>query len=112
MDFRPTSFKVHIVHIRFHQQDAAPMFRKKVRHESITFSLSEVKSFSLIRYDDGYLLAGPTAAPDVYFCSWMFVIAVHNGIPQSLAERQFDTELFARNTLRTFNQQHYAFHQW
>lgn len=86
------------------------MLRKGIGYESVTRSFSEVKSFALIRHDDGYFLAGPAAAPDVYFCCWMFVIAVHNGIRQGFAERHFDTELFSAHALRTFNQQHYAFH--
>ncbi len=95
MDFRPASFKVHIVHIRLHQMDAAPTLGKWVRYESITTCHSEVESFSLIRDDDGYFLAWPAAAPDVYFRPGMLVIAVHNGIGQSLAKRQLNTELFS-----------------
>jgi hypothetical protein len=86
------------------------MFGKGVRYESIAPCLSEVESFSLIRYDDGYFLAGPAAAPDMYFCSWMFVVAVHDGVGQSLSERHFNIELLARGTLRSFNQHHQAFH--
>jgi hypothetical protein len=111
MDFRPASFKVHIVHIRFHQQYSAATLGNGIRYESIALCLSEVESFSLVRYDDGYFLAGPAAAPNVYFCSWMFVIAVHYGIRQSFTERHLDIELRARDTLRTFNQQHYAFYE-
>jgi hypothetical protein len=103
MDFRSASFKVHIIHIRFHQEYSAPMLGKWVRYESIAPCLSEVESFSLIRYDNGYFLAGPAAAPDVYFCSWMFVIAVPDSIRQSFAERHLNIELLAWNTSRSFN---------
>src|SRR6266852_2480665 len=34
MDFRPASFKVHIVHIRVHQLDAASVFRCRARSGS------------------------------------------------------------------------------
>src|SRR5258707_796876 len=100
MDFRSASFKVHIIHIRFHQPDAPPMFGNQVQCESVIPSFSDVEPFSLVRHDDGFFLAGPAAASDVYFCSWMFVIAAHNGIPQSFAERHLNIELLARGTLR------------
>ena len=111
VDLRPASFEVHLVHIRFHQQNSTPVLGKGARNESVVFCPPEVKSFSLIRHDDGYFLVWPAAAPDVHFRFWMFAIAVHDGITQSLAERQFDTELFSRNTMRTLNQQHQTFHQ-
>ena len=66
MDFRPASFKVHIVHICFHQLDAAPMFGSGVRCDAVTHYLSEVESFSLIRHNNGYFIAGAAAAADVY----------------------------------------------
>ena len=87
------------------------MLGKGVGYESVTRSLSEVKTFAQIRHDDGYFLAGPAAAPDVHFRFWMLAIAVQDGISQSLAERQFDTELFSLNTMRTLNQQDQTFHQ-
>ena len=111
MDFRTASFKVHIVPIRFHQLDDAPMFGSGVRCDAVTRYLFEVESFSLICHDDGYFLAGLAAAADVYFCFWIFLIAVHDGILQRFPERQLDIELFSRNTLRSFNQSHQAVHE-
>ena len=111
MDFRPVSFKVHIVHTGFHQQDAAPMFGGGVRWEAVAHHLSVVESFSLIGYDDRYFAARPAAAANVYFCSWLLLVAVKDGITQSLAERQFDIKLRSWNTLRCFNQPHQAIHQ-
>src|ERR1700730_19412064 len=104
MDFRPASFKVHIVHIRFHQLDAAPMFGRGIGWDAVTNKLSEVESFSLIRYDDGYLFAGEAAAADVYFCFWIFLIAMHGCVVERFPERQLDIELFSRNAVRSFNQ--------
>jgi hypothetical protein len=98
MNFRPASLKMHNVHVRFHQLDATPLLGTGVRHHCVARCFFEVESFSLIRDDDGYFLAGPAAAPDVDFCLSMFAIAMHYCINQSLAERQFDTELFSRNT--------------
>jgi hypothetical protein len=111
MDFRPASFKVHIVHERFHQLDAAPMFGSGVRCEAVTHCFFEVESFSLIRHDDGYLFAGLAAAADVYFFFWIFLIAVQDRISQCFAERQFDIELVSGNALRPLNQPHQAVHQ-
>jgi len=88
------------------------MLGKGVRHQSVTGCLFEVEPFSLIRYDDGYFLARPASASDVYFCSWMFMVAVHDGIGQSFSERHLNIELLARGTLRSFNQHHQAFHKW
>ena len=47
----------------------------------------------------------------MYFFSWIFLIAVQDGISQSFAERQLDIQLLSRNTLRSFNQPHQAAHQ-
>jgi hypothetical protein len=94
MNFRTASFKVHVVHIRFHQLDAAPMFGSGVRCDAVTHDVFEVESSSLIRHDDGYFLAGLAVAAYVYFCFWIFLIAVHDGILQSFPERQLDIELF------------------
>ena len=52
MDFRAASFKVHIVHICFHQLDAVPLFRSEIGIEAVTHHFSEVESCALIRYDD------------------------------------------------------------
>src|ERR1700732_3409055 len=104
MNFRPASYKMHIVHIRFDQLDAAPMFGNGLRCDAVTNNLFEVESFSVIRHDDGYFIAGPAAATDVYFCFWIFLIAVHDCIVERFAERQLDIELSSRNTLRSFNQ--------
>src|SRR5580704_15860963 len=111
MDFRPASFKMDIVHTRFHQQDAAPMFGGGVRCAAVAHHLSEVESFSLIGHDDRYFAAWPAAAADVYLCPCVLLVAVKDGISQCLAERQFDIELRSRNTLRSFNQPHQAVHQ-
>ena len=99
MNFRTASFKVHIVHIRFHQLDAAPMFGSGVRFDVVTRYLFEVESFSLICHDDGYFLAGLAVAADVYSCFRIFLIAVHDGVFERFPERQLDIELFPRNTL-------------
>jgi hypothetical protein len=99
MDFRPASFKVHIVHVRFHQLDAAPMFGSGVQGGAITNNPFEVESFSLIRHDDGYFIAGLASAADVNFCFWIFLIAVYDGIVERFPERQLDLELFPGNTL-------------
>src|SRR5580700_7179411 len=61
MYFRPTSFKMHIVHKRFHQQDAAPMLGG-VRCEAVTHRVPEVESFSLIGHDERYFTARQAAA--------------------------------------------------
>src|ERR1700674_938595 len=111
MDFRPASFKMHIVHVRVHQLDAVPLSVSGIRCKAVTRSLSEVESFALIRHDDGYFVAGFAPAPDVYFLRWIFLIAVHDSISQSFAERQLDIELRSRNTLRSFNQPHQAVNQ-
>src|SRR5580700_3229901 len=101
VNFRPASFKMHIVHIRFHQQDAVPMFRRGIRCEAVTYDLSDVEPFSLIGHDDGYFLTRLAAAADVYFFSCMPLAAVKDGIAQCLSEGQFDIELRSRNTLRS-----------
>jgi len=82
MDFRPASFKVHIVYIRFHQLDAASTLGSRVRWDAVTEYLSEVESFSLIRHDDWYFVARSAAAPDVYFSLWIFLIAMHDCVVQ------------------------------
>jgi hypothetical protein len=111
MNFRPASLKVNNVHIGFHQLDAAAMLGKGIRQRAVACCFFEVESISLVRHDDGYFPARPAAAANVHFCVGVLVTAVHDGIPQSLAEGQFDTELFSRSTLRTLNQEHQAFHQ-
>ena len=70
--------------------------------------LFEVKSFSLIRNDDRNPLAGSAAGADVNFLFWIFLIAMHDRVSQSFAERQLYVELFSSNTLRSFNQAHQA----
>jgi hypothetical protein len=52
MDFRSASFKVHIVHVRFHQLDATAMFGIGIPFHAVTNYLFEVKPFSLIRHHD------------------------------------------------------------
>ena len=74
--------------------------------EAVTNYLFEVKSFSLICYDNRNSLSGSTAAANVNSFLRMFLIAVDNGVSQSLAERQLDVELFSRNTLQSFDQSH------
>src|SRR5271155_1446633 len=102
---------MHIVHKRFHQLDAAPMVGSGGRCEAVTHYLSGVESFSLIRDNDGYFVAGPAAAVDVYFFSWIFLIAVHDRIVERFPKRQLDTELLTRNRLGSFNQHHQAIHE-
>jgi hypothetical protein len=101
---------MHMVHKRFHQQDAAPMIGSGVAWEAFTHYLSKVESSALIRHDDGYFIAGPAAAADVYFFSWIFLIAVQDRIFQCLAERQLDIELVSSNALRTFDYPHQTVH--
>ena len=86
MDFRPASRKVHIVHIRFDQLDAVPMRGSGLRCEAVSQYLSEIESFSLICHDDGNFLAGLAAAADVYFCVWIFLVAVDDCIFQRFPE--------------------------
>jgi hypothetical protein len=69
----------------------------------------EIKSFSLIRYDDCYFHAGSTAAMDMYASFWIFLIAVHDSIFQSFAESQLNLSLGSRHTVRSFYQAHHAF---
>jgi hypothetical protein len=111
MDFRPASFKVQIVHIRFHQLDAPPVFGDGVRREAITNKRFEVEPFPLIRHNDGYFIAGLAAGADVHFCFWIFLIAMHDCIVERFPERQLDTELFSRNASRCFNQPHQTVHK-
>jgi hypothetical protein len=111
MDFGTASFKMHIVHVRLHQLDAAAVFDSGVRCGAVADYLFEVESFSLIRHNDGDFLAGLAAAADVYFCFWVFLVAVHNCIIQRFAERQLGIELFSRNTLGAFDQPHQAVHK-
>ena len=67
MDFWPASFKMHIVHERFHQLDAAPIVGSGVRCEALTRYLSEVESSSLIRHDDGYCRARSDSGCVLFF---------------------------------------------
>jgi len=57
MNFRPASFKAHIVHVRFHELDAAPMLGSGVGYDAVARYPFEVESFSLIRHDDGYFMS-------------------------------------------------------
>jgi hypothetical protein len=41
----------------------------------------------------------------------MFLVAVDDSIVERFPERQLDSELFSRNTLRSFNQRHQAVHE-
>jgi len=104
MDFRPAAVKVHMVHIRFHQLDAAPVLGIGIRCDAVSDCLFDVESRSLIRHDDGYFLAGLAAAADVYFFVWIFLVAVDDCIFQRFPECQLDIELFSRNTFGSFNQ--------
>src|ERR1700721_3201726 len=110
MDFRPASCKMHIVHIRFHQLDTAPMFGSGVRCAAAN-KLFEVESSSLIGHYDGYFIGGVATRADVYFCLWILLIAMHNRIIECFAECQLDVELFSRNTSGPFNQPHQAVHE-
>ncbi len=87
------------------------MFGSGVRCDAVTHYLFEVESFSLICHDDGYFLAGLAAAADVYFCFWIFLIAVHDCIFQRFPERQLNVGFCSRNTVRSFNQPHQAVDQ-
>ena len=111
MDFRPAAFKTHIVHICFHQLDAAPVFGIGIRCDAVTDCLFEVESLSLIRHDDGYFLAGLAAAAEVYFCVWIFLVTVDHSIFQRFPECQLDIELLSRKALRSFNQPHQAIYK-
>src|SRR5712671_5608719 len=82
------------------------MFRNGIEVEAVIHYSSEIESLSLIRHDDGYFLAWSAAAANVYFCLWIFPIAVYGGICQGFAQRQLDIELSSLNTLRSFNQPH------
>src|SRR5712672_911430 len=106
VDFGNSAFKGDFVYRDFHQLDAAPMFARGLRWKAVTNCLSEIKSFSLMRYDDGYFLAGSAAAADVYSCFRICLIAMHDGISQSFAERQFDVAFCSLNAFRSFNQPH------
>jgi hypothetical protein len=100
-----------LVHKHFHPLDAAPMFGCGVGSEAATHNLSEVESASLIRHDDGYFVARPAAAADVYFSSWIFLITVHDRIVERFPKRQLDTEFLSWDRLGSFNQHHQAVYE-
>jgi len=77
-----------------------------VECEAVIKNFFEVKSFSLIADDDGNSLAGRATAADVNFLLGMFLIAVYDGVSQSLAERQLYVERHSRDTLQSFNESH------
>jgi len=87
------------------------MFGCGVGSEAVTHNLSEVESSSLVRHDNGYLVARPAAAADVYFFSWIFLITVRDRIVERFPKRQLDTELLTRNRSGSFNQHHQAIHE-
>jgi len=78
------------------------------KREPVTYRLSEVESFSLMRHNDGYFTARSAAAADVHFCFRICLIAMHDATSQGFAERHFDIAFCAVNTLRSFNQPHQA----
>ena len=84
------------------------MFARRFRCVAVICGLSEFECFFLMRHNDGYFIARSTAAADVYFCFRICLIAVHDGISESLAERQLDVAFRSPNTLRSFNQPHQA----
>jgi hypothetical protein len=95
----------------FHPLNAAPMFGIGFQWDAVTEHLSEVKSFTLICYDDCYFVAGPAAAADVYFSLWILLIAMQDRIIQRLPEGQLDGGFRTRNASRSFNQPHQAIYQ-
>jgi len=107
MDFGARAFKGDFGDRDFHQL-AAPIFARGLRFAAVTYCLSEVKSFSLMRHNDGYFIAGSAAAADVYFCFRICLITMHDSISQSFAERQLDVAFCSLNTFRSFNQPHQA----
>src|SRR5712672_325009 len=74
----------------------------------VTYRLSEVESFSLMRHNDGYFTTRSAAATDVHFCFRICLIAMHDATSQGFAQRHFDIAFCAVNTLRSFNQPHQA----
>src|SRR5712675_2276793 len=78
------------------------------KREPVTYRLSEVESFSLMRHNDGYFTARSAAAADVHFCFRICLIAMHDATSQGFAERHFDVAFCGVNTLRSFNQPHQA----
>src|SRR5258707_9699637 len=74
----------------------------------VTYRLSEVESFSLMRHNDGYFTTRSAAATDVHLCSGIYLTGVHDGISQSFAERLLDVALCFLNTFRSFHQPHQA----
>ena len=68
----------------------------------------EIESFSLIAHDDGNSLAGRAAAADVNLLLRIFLIAMYDGVSESLAERQLDVERASRDALRSFDESHQA----
>jgi hypothetical protein len=84
----------------------------KVPPETSGGDVYEVKSFTLIRNDDRYFVAGPASAPDVHFYFSVVLVSVRHGVYQSFAECQFDIRFLTGNTLRSFNQEHQTVHQW
>ena len=88
--------------------NSPPIFARGLRCGAVTYCLSEVESFSPMSHYDGYFVARSAAAADVYFCFWICLIAVRDGISQSFAERQLDVAFCSLNTFRSFNQPHQA----
>src|SRR5882762_5434900 len=109
VDFGATAFKGGFVQRDIFQLDTAPMFARRFRCEAVTYCLSEVASFSLIRHDNGYFIAGAAAAADVYRVL-EFLIAACDDISQSFAEPRPEVAFCSLNTLRSFNQPPQAVH--
>jgi hypothetical protein len=108
LDFSAVAFKGGFLYRDFHQLDARPMLASDLRRDAVTYRLSEVESFSLMRHNDGYFIAWSAPAADVHFCFRISLIALRDGTSQGFAERQLEIAFRALNTLRSFNQPHHA----
>ena len=99
VDVGAAAFKGDFVYRDFHQLAATPIFARGLRCAAVTYCLSEVECFSLIRHKNGYSIARSAAAADVNFFFRIFLIAMHDRVSQSLAERQLDVAFCSLNTL-------------
>ena len=65
MDFRPASFKVHVVHKRFHQRDAAPMRGFEIIERQGIRNRARIKPLALVRDGNRDFFSDFAAAADV-----------------------------------------------
>src|SRR5260370_3682405 len=110
-DFRSSALERNVVHGKFHQMDAAPVFGTEVFDCQRIGNLIGVESTSLVSDDDGHTVGAFATATDVNQFASVQAIAVEHRVAQSFPKGEFNGLLLSKNTAGSSYQAHEPVHK-